>query len=487
MKKQNQKGRPGVSGFILLICLGAMSCFLIGSWAGLETTTAAPDKVERRVNIPYLGARPPVEFFEPAVFWFGQVTPTINNADVRLWYYDNYIKIVVHIIDRRLWYDRNPSPATMEEWDTVTLLLNQDGNHGSFPAPSAYRFVAQLKWGEDEDYKIAYRGNGSAWAETPIPFTAESEWRGGGPNDNDRDDKGWQATFVIPFASLGLPNKPAKGTKWGLSVVVHDRDDAGGSPVIADQIWPESADSKAPATWGVMNFGIPGYSRPAALPKGSATIRQGLNGVNVLDGHVGGHTTCGQDLDHWTEWGEKNYAGYTQVNIQNQWDISDYPCFSKYFVTFPLDAVPAGKTILDASLSMYMFGNAGGGEWGMPPDSFIQVATIAKDWDEQTLNWNNAPRALENYGGTWVQPGQIAPGPRWYSWDVSRPVAEAYQKGEPLRLALYSADGERHSGKYFRASDGGVPRSPTLQVIWGVPCDAPGVECHFAHLPAIFQ
>jgi len=27
------------------------------------------------------------------------------------------------------------------------------------------------------------------------------------------------------------------------------------------------------------------------------------------------------------------------VNVQNQSDISDWPCFSKYYVTFPLDAV----------------------------------------------------------------------------------------------------------------------------------------------------
>lgn len=465
-----------------------MSYVLAGLSPGPGTATAAPDKVERQVNIPYLGPdrpeNPPPKFFEPAIFWFGQVTSSINNADVRLWYYDEYMKVTMHIIDRRLWYDKSRT-TTLEDWDAVSLFLNEDGTAENSPSSNAYRLVAGLKWLEpDEKYQKAYRGNGSAWVDTPVPFTAESVWRGGGLN-NENDSAGWQVTYVIPFSSLGLTERPAEGTKWGLAVAVHDRDDAGGDPAIADQVWPEMADTDVPATWGVMNFGIPGYNHPMAAPQGMTTVRQGLNGANVVDGHVGGHTTCGWDL-RWTEWGEKNYAGYTQINIQNQWDISDYPCFSKYYVTFPLDTLPAGKTIINGSLSMYMFGNAGGGQWGYPPDSFIQVFIVGEDWDEQALNWNNAPRAMENIGGTWVEPGQTPPGPRWYSWDVSRAVADAYQKGEPLRLALYSADGERHSGKYFRASDGVAPkRAPSLQVVWGAPCDAAGVECHFAYLPAV--
>jgi len=54
-----------------------------------------------------------------------------------------------------------------------------------------------------------------------------------------------------------------------------------------------------------------------------------------------------------------------------------------------------------------------------------------------------------------------------YTWDVSRAVAEAYAEGDPLRLALYSADGEYHSGKYFWSSDAGELARPALQVLWG--------------------
>lgn len=215
---------------------------------------------------------------------------------------------------------------------------------------------------------------------------------------------------------------------------------------------------------------------------GTVTIRQGLNGASVVDGAVGGHTTCGNDgLNKWTAWGQANYAGYNQFNIQNQWDVSDWPCFSKFYITFPVDAIPPGQTILSATLTMSLFGTAGGGQWGDPPDSYIEVLTVGSDWNESTLTWNNAPLATENISGTWVPPvvGD-------YNWDVSRAVAQAYGTGGPLRLALYSIDGERHSGKYFYSSDSndwnGEVR-PTLRVVYGKLCDSPGVTCHKAFLP----
>ena len=76
--------------------------------------------------------------------------------------------------------------------------------------------------------------------------------------------------------------------------------------------------------------------------------------------------------------------------------------------------------------------------------------------------------------GSWVDPLPSFPGwpgvPR--QWNVSRAVAQAYATGQPLRLALYSADGPYHSGRYFSSSDmedwNAVGR-PTLTVAWGEP------------------
>jgi hypothetical protein len=101
----------------------------------------------------------------------------------------------------------------------------------------------------------------------------------------------------------------------------------------------------------------------------------------------------------------------------------------------------------------------------------IQVLTVDADWYEATLTWNNAPWAAENSSQAWVDPITF---PGWpgvpREWDVTRAVAEAYEQGGPLRLALYSADSAYHSGKYFVSSDIGdwnAQGRPALTVIWG--------------------
>jgi hypothetical protein len=206
-------------------------------------------------------------------------------------------------------------------------------------------------------------------------------------------------------------------------------------------------------------------------------LKHGLNGVNVVDTHVGGHSTCGEayNPNFFDGWGDANYANYEQINIQNQWDVADWPCFSKFYVTFPLEAVPAGKAIISATLSLNHFGNADPN--GATP-SYIQVSNLAEGWDEATINWNNAPLALENFAGAWVP--VLAEYPGWpglpRTWDVSMAVAKAYQQGEPLRLALYSADGDYHSGKYFYSSDADVEARPVLRILVGSPQENPSPE-----------
>ena len=468
-----------ISALFSIVCLG-FACS-----PRLKPTSASVGYSQplSRVNVPNLSSGP----FEPAVFWFGQVTPTKNHADVRMWYYEPHIELTLHIIDRQIWHDTSPSTASLEEWDAVTLYMDLDGNQGNAPDNNSYRLVIQFGASEtDKSYQVSYLGNGSNWVAAPISFTADSIYRGeGGPN-TDFDNKGWQLTVVIPFTSLGLSDPPPSGTVWGLGYALHDRDDSSGT-YINDQVWPEQMDPSKPATWGQLYFGRAQYIKSNLQPQGTTTIQGGFNGAVVPDAHVGGNFTCGDGLDHWSEWGEANYTGSNQINIQNQWDISDYPCFSKYFVTFPLDSIPAGKVVVFANLRMTMFGNSGGGQWGEPPDSYIQAFTINDPWNESTLNWNNAPLAFENLSGTWVKPTQTS-NQREYFWDVSKAVAEAYQSGGPVRLALYSADGERHTGKYFWSSDsndwGGSVR-PALQVTWGAVCNSEDVECHYTYLPII--
>lgn len=436
------------------------------------------------VNVPYWAAGAPYPVH--SIFWFGKISLSNNYADVRMIYTDDQLEIVIHTIDRLLHYDASPSPAELSQWDAISIYLDQEGNSGSSPDLNSFRLVAQLNWWEPrDDYQAGFQGNGASWVAANIDFTTTAGWRGDALN-NSGDDKGWDIVFTIPFTSLGLTGAPSQGSTWGLAVALHDRDSQSAAPLV-DTVWPNQMNPGVPATWGQLRFGLPGYARPPVLPVGTAVIRQGLNSATVSDAHVGGHTTCGEDLDHWSEWGETNYAGYEQINIQNQWDVSDWPCFSKFYVTFPLYLIPTGQSIFSATLTMYMFGNSGGGIWGDPPDSYIQVLSVHSDWSESTLTWNNAPLAAENISGTWVFPMST---PDWkaYTWDVSRAVAEAYTSGTPLRLALYSADGEMHSGKYFFSSDISdydAYARPTLRVSYGDLCSSPGVTCSYSYLPLL--
>ena len=378
----------------------------------------------------------------------------------------------IAVIDRRLWYNAtNPTPENLTDSDSVSLFLSIDGNSGAAPTTHTFRFDAQPNWWEPRgNYEASYRGSVSGWTAATIPFTTLSSWRGNAFND-DLDDNGWVMEYHIPFASLGLSAPPPMGsTAWGLGFAIHNRDDAAGTPLPV-QTWPESLNKDAPGTWGQLRFGLPVYTPPAANPGQWATIRNGP-GITVTDSAVGGRFTCGDGLELWSQWGIANYAREETFNIQNEADISDWPCFSKYYVTFPLAGLPPNKVIISATLTLHQFGQAGAP--GAAHYSIIQVSTVAQDWTESTLTWNNAPLALENIGQAWVDP---APQPcAWpcvpRTWNVAYAAAQAYATNQPLRLVLYSGDPFYDSGKYFVSSDAGdwnAVARPTLEVYWGNP------------------
>lgn len=392
----------------------------------IPPTVPVPTSTVRTLNMPYQclssGA-----LFTPAVAWFGRISPSDNYSDIRVYCADdNSIKIAVHIIDRLLWYDTTPSLADLTQWDSVSLIIN-----------NAYKFDGQLSWFEG---RSAYQASYVNGAVVNSPFITDVTWRGESPNA-DVENKGWSIVFNIPYTSLGISAKPLEGTVYKLEVITHDRDSLAGPSV--DTSWS-----------GNLRFGVPVYNAPAIASDGVKIIYDKLNGAHVVDGEVGGHTICGDDMisDFWRLWGNRNYAGNEQVNVQNQWDVSDWPCFSKFYITFPLNSLPQGTQIISATYQMYLFGTSGWGQYGTPPDSYIQAFVADSDWSESTLTWNNAPQAIENVSGVWVKP---LLDPNWvlYKWDISRAVADAYAKGKPLRLVFYSGDGERHTGRYFISSD----------------------------------
>ncbi len=427
------------------------------------------------INIPYVDGE--VDFADTVIFWFGKVTPTQNYVDVRMAYTQNDLFLYLAVIDRRLWYDETPSPDQLTDWDAVVLFLDLNSTPPNLPNGLSYQFVAQFtpfpEWQNRTNYQRAYTGNGSGWSPSSISFRTISGWRGDAWNNNG-DDRGWAMTFRIPFSSLGLSAPPSQGTVWRMGLRLHDRDDAAGSPIPVTS-WPVLLDGNSPLSYGFVRFGIPEYTPPPVSSPGYLTIREGLNGVVVPDAAVGGTTgnLCNADGDFWNNWGSANFASSADFNIQNQADIADWPCFAKYYVTFPLDQLPAGSVIVSAKLILHHWGNSGSLALAKP--SMIHVSVVGEAWNESTLTWNNAPLALENISWTLV-PVADCSSMGWpcfpREWDVSRAVAAARRASVPLRLALYSTDSDYHSGKFFTTSETGEWNQigrPTLQITWGYP------------------
>lgn len=447
-----------------------------GTETGSETAVYLPLLLQEscaaetlpRINAPGFSGNVP--FSRTAIAWFGQVSPTQNYADIRVGYNATDLYVYLAIFDRHLWYDVNPSPATLTQWDAVTLLLDTGSGHSL--SPTSWKFVAQLYGEPSAARRAVYRGGVNGWQSVSVPFQAVPGWRGNALNNNSQSDRGWAMGFTIPFSSLGLMATPPTGTTWRTAVILHDRDTQAGPP-IGDQVWPLPATPETPTCWGFLNFGLPTY-QSNATPSGSLLIRRPTqNSPLVPDADVGGTTSnqCPGDETHiWNEWGNRNYGRSPDFNIQNQSDVADWPCFAKYYITFPLGGIPPGKEIISATLTLHQFGNAGGAGQAQP--SWIQVLIASGDWQETGITWNNAPLAHENVGGSWV--GVISDWPGWpgvpRTWDVSYAVARAYARGEPLRLILYEADAAYHSGKYFVSSDTGdwnLAGRPRLEVWWG--------------------
>ncbi len=443
--------------------------------------TSLPSQNGVRVNMPYFSGDAADHFTEAAIFWFGKVSPSENYADIRFAYDNNKLWVYISTFDQYMWYNTNPSSGALTAWDSATLQINLNGNSGSSLDTKSYKFDAAMSWGEPRaGYQASYHWTGSQWAASSQGFTS---FRGydGFFNDNTRGTRGWALTFDVPFSGLGLSSKPADGTTWGISMTMHDRDSAAG-PALADKSWPVGFQASKPSSWAQLRFGLPNYGAVSGTVAGTDLIRRDRNrGIVVPDAGLGGTTPnlCPGDTNYiFNTWGNTNLGSHADFNIQNQSNVADWPCFSKYYVTFPLTTIPQNKKILSARLILHHQGSAG--DPGQAKPSLIQVFTVAGDWAENTITWNNAPPAQENISRTLVNIPQGDNYGNWPKipiyWDITAAAAQAYQAGQPLRLALYEADSDFHSGKYFTSSDSSendpsqdwnIAGRPSLEIKWG--------------------
>lgn len=438
--------------------------------SSIPSAKAAPalNSAPSLIHVPFFTTAVP--FNQTAIFWFGDITSSDNYTDVRIGYNASELYIDLRIIDRYLWYDPNVQAPNITQGDNATIYLSTTLNSDTLLMQHSYKFQTGVNGNiQRSNYQLAFSGNGTAWMASRAPFTADYWWRGKGFNGSE--DKGWSTTYHIPFTSLGLPAAPPQGTLWKLAIRVHNRDDAANTP-IPDKWWPQSANETNPSGWGELSFGLPAYQSPRTSNTATYTIRNKLNNQTVTDAMVGGALGCGSNVsDVWTQLGSQAYPGAVDVTIENEADMSDWNCFSKLYVTFPLSALPAGKGVANAKVTLYEYANAG--VQGQPNPSYIQVATANADWNPATISWNTAPQMQENITSilvnTKTQPVIPWPGLA-ITWDISRAAAEAYAAGQPLRLVFYSTDNQYNGGKYFTSSSVGdwdANGRPTLQVSLG--------------------
>jgi len=421
-------------------------------------------------------------FPEMTVFWFGKITTNNNYYDVRIGYSNDALFVFINAIDRLLWYATNPSAMNLNDWDSISLFIAPNNSDRLLPN-QGFLLSSGLASQESNrsQYQKAFRWDGSKWVSDQIPFTTTATWRSPGGMNDANDDDGWNLSYKIPFASLGVTQIPSLNTIWRLGIIAYDRDYQNGT-TIAPVVWPPEFDQTNIQSWGNISYGLLPNEISDAHIDGTIIVREGENGINVQDASPGGFTVCGgYDLtNRWTEWGNKVFEGNNAMtaNIQNQRDIADWPCYSKFYINFPIPNIPQNKSIIRATLKLHLYGNAGESTNTTFQSfrSLIQVGSTNNNWSENSLNWNNAPILMENISRTLVNTieGEFGGWPGVpYEWDVTKAAQMAFENGDnSVSLALYSADGAYHSGKYFSTSeveDWNKVARPTLIIEYGNP------------------
>jgi hypothetical protein len=471
------KSYPSLRRWLLTLC--SLLSLVAGHGLSPAPANAQSPEPPRRVNIPYFPDQ--VIWAQTAIFWFGvneQGMPGRNYADVRVAYTSGALRVRVTVVDYYLWYKVNPTVADdLTQYDAVAIYLDTGLDQATTPQTGDYTFLLGAHdWPNDNapQYHRQARGTGTGWDTTWAGEWEDREamqWScNPGPNSNECDiDYGWTAIFTIPWETLGCSGPPPTGTIWGLGVQLHDRDDEPPAGYVAPEAWPETFDTDSPATWGLLHFGYADYQPPSVIPEDTTTIRAISPADNTVeDAWMGGGGLCSGGHEGGSEINHGDDAG---LFVGTEVAPTHFPCFNKSYLRFSLDAIPPGKLIISATLTLHHWGNA---DPSQAQPSWVHLFTIGDPWQEMTIHWNNAPLAQENVAASWIYP--ITEPVDWpgnpYNWDATQAVAEAYAAGRPVNIAIYGSDTDQHSSKYLTSSETGdwnAAGRPTLTVVWGQP------------------
>jgi len=275
----------------------------------------------------------------------------------------------------------------------------------------------------------------------PVTYNSSPGWTFG-----YRGNRGWSAERVIPWSELG--GRPAEGAQWSF-----------GARAFNDE-WT-----------GILNWGLPNYSTIGATGSQIVTIPL------TADAVIGGSTDCGSPdhPDYFPTWGTRNWGTSTYVIAQNQWDTADWPCYAKYYAQWSQDILPAGATIVNATIQLNHFGNPGYGtayEADASKDTVFEVYEVTSPWTETGITWDNAPAPVENLTRTTVKPIEVTcNGQRYcdpgipYLFDITEIVKRAYLQGRTWgSMALYTSAGQYHSGKHFWSRE--TNQAPVIKITY---------------------
>ncbi|GAB4200888.1 MAG: DNRLRE domain-containing protein [Sandaracinaceae bacterium] len=479
-----------------------------------------------RLFVPHAGfeADGRVDWQRVAPFWFGRVGTHDNAIDGRIVWTDEGLLVRAAVYDRQIWDEAGPDDG-LSEWDSLTLLLDLDGEDDAKGAIDArsLRIDAQARR-HGTDRATVRRGERGVWVPVgiepgelsdrrdPDAVLLERGYRGG-----ERDDsRGWHVSFFVGWRALGLTGPPTEGERvLRFAMRAFDRDDASGTRRGAEQTLPLGLAADAPpSAWGRIELvpaAILSWAESGAGAGRSATaytigspdlpfrpgtereisIREGaMLGdvvVTVENAAVGAsERLCSDDDDYNFGEGPDSFGGNVgrmYFHVQQQADYADWPCFARAHIRFPLDAVPPGTIVVSARLVMHHKQPTSGGDEG--ERSLIHVVHVGNTlrgrdvpWTEDDLAWNDAPLPIENLAGAWGdRTGVTETGwddlPEW-RWDVTRAVRRALADGA-VSFALQSTDSEYHTGKEFVRSED-FPD-------WGDPTQRPRLDLVVADPP----